>query len=601
MQLKRFGSFLALVVIASSAYFPSAHAWNNSTFGVLNLSGIGGDNLYGIATDPSGNIYMSGYTSNQIDVDPSPTSSVTLTTAGSADVFVAKYTSAGDLIWGKSFGGSTAEYPYGMDVDSSGNVYITGTFQNTVDFDPSAATANLTSKGNADIFIVKFSTSGNFLWVKQIGGTQEERATSLTLDSGNNILITGFFNQTIDFNPAPLETVTSTGLVVVDIFVLKLNSDGLYQWAKQIGDTDQDMGQAIAVDSSDNVYVTGKYRGSPDFDPGVGTATLVGSSNDAIFILKLTSAGAFTFAKSFANSSNDEGSSIEVDASGNIYSVGVFQGTLDFDPGAGTANLTSAGFTEGYISKLDSSGNYLWAKAIGGTDYDQANVVSLDSSGNPLIGGYFSGTVDFDPGAGINSITAAQVSDGYVLKLSAAGDLLWVSAFRGQGSQTIIAIDFTSTGYPLIGGHFNQQIDFDPSTSVTLNFYPSSSFNNVFLVRLAPDGTLSPATLIDKAAFNSLGLSGGGIVATFRTSATLVANVNVAAKVSFQSNGKYLPGCRNLIASGSGTNFSASCTWKPSIRGSALITAIAVPTAAGVSAGTSFPINLVVTNRSGKR
>jgi hypothetical protein len=601
MRQTKFGKLIAPLVISLSLLTPSANAWNTSTFGVINLAGAGGDLSYSQAIDSSGNIYLTGVTTNRIDLDPSPTSAFTIVSNGGSDVFLAKYNSNGDFLWGLSFGGTSNETPNGLAVDTAGNVYLTGNFENTTDFDPSAATLSITSNGSVDLFVSKFSTSGSFLWVKRIGGSLEERSNSIAIDSNNNLLVTGFYNLAIDFNPAPLETATLTSLGGINLFVLKLNSDGLYVWAKNVNSSDTVEGKAIVVDGSDNLIVTGRYRGSPDFDPGPGNAVLAGGATDSAFILKLTSVGAFVFAKSFANASNVSGTSVKADSNGAIYTVGYFDASLDLDPNSGTINVTAAGLTDVFISKIDASGNTLWGKSIGGSSYDAARTVALDSSGNPVVGGYYSSTVDFDPGAGVYSLTSVALYDAFVWKLNAFGEFLWVSPFTGQGSQKITTITFTSSGYLLVWGDFDSQIDFDPSSSVTLNFYPNSNFSNVFLVRLAPDGSLSPATLIDKAVFNSLGLSGGGIVATFRSSTTLVANVNVAAKVSFQANGKFLPGCRNLIASGSGTNFSASCTWKPAIRGSALITGIAIPTAPGISAGTSTPIGLVVANRSVKR
>ena len=572
-----------------------ANAWNQSTFAAQAYGGGGFETTVGIATDAAGNIYSTGTLAGAIDVDPSPTSTATLSqVGGGVDIWITKFNSSGEYIWGKVFGGTDSDLPYGIDVDSNGNVFVVGTYAGTVDFDPGAGTTSRTSRGNDDNFVIKLTTDGNFAWVKEFGGANEERATAVVLDSNNNILITGLYNGNVDFNPAPLETNTVAG-GVIDVFVLKLDPNGGYLWAKGLGGSNEDIGEAIAVDTNDNVYATGRYRNSVDFDPGSGVTTLSGSSTGGGFILKLTSSGNFGFARVFDGTGLDVGLEIEVDSSGNILTAGQFQSTVDFDPGAGTANLTTSPSSAVFLLKLDSSGNYLWAKSWGGsgdTPYD----LKITSSNDVLLSGDYLGTVDFDPNAGTSNYTVQDTTDGFILKLDSSGNFVWVSTLRGSQSQQPRVMELISGGYILVAGVF-YQIDFNPSVSVAL-IANASSGSDLFLMRLASDGSLSPANLIDKAIFASLGISGGGTVATFRSSTSLVAEVNVAARVSFLSNGKYISGCRNLLATGSGTSFTATCTWKPSVRGSAVITAVAVPTTAGISSGVSTPLGTVVRNRT---
>ena len=590
---------ISLVIVAGLLFLTHstipANAWNQSTFAAQTYGGGGFETTVGIATDAAGNIYSTGTLAGAIDVDPSPTSTATLSqVGGGVDIWITKFNSSGDYIWGKAFGGTDGDVPYGIDVDSNGNVFVVGTYAGTVDFDPGAGTTSRTSRGNNDNFVVKLTTDGNFAWVKEFGGANEERATAVVLDSNNNILITGLFNDNVDFNPAPLETNTVTGNYA-DGFVLKLDPNGGYLWAKGFGGSSADYGEGIAVDSNNNVYVTGRYTGNVDFDPGAGITTIAGSATNGAFILKLNSDGNFGFARGFDGTGQDVGLEIEVDSGGNILTAGQFQSTVDFDPGAGTANLTTSPSSAVFLLKLDSSGNYLWAKSWGGsgdTPYD----LKITSSNDVLLSGDYLGTVDFDPNAGTSNYTVQDTTDGFILKLDSSGNFVWVSTLRGSQSQQPRVMELISGGYILIAGVF-YAIDFNPSISVALIAYASSG-SDLFLMRLASDGSLSPANLIDKAIFASLGISGGGTVATFRSPTSLVAEVNVAARVSFLSNGKYISGCRNLLATGSGTSFNVTCTWKPSVRGSAVITAVAVPTTAGISSGVSTPLGTVVRNRT---
>src|SRR5262249_14945501 len=159
-----------------------------------------------------------------------------------------------------------------------------------------------------------------------------------------------------------------------------------------------DIGYSIAVDASGNVYTTGFFHGTVDFDPGSGTKNLVATgSNTDIFISKLDASGNYVWAKKIGGNTADIGYSIAFDASGNVYTTGSFQGTVDFDPGTGTQNLVASGSTEIFISELDASGNFVLAKHMGGGLYGYGQCIKVDASGNIYTTGYFSGTADFDP------------------------------------------------------------------------------------------------------------------------------------------------------------------------------------------------------------
>jgi hypothetical protein len=321
------------------------------------------------------------------------------------------------------FGGTSNDSGYSIAVDSSGNVYTTGFFEGTVDFDPGAGTTTLTSAGSADVFVSKLDSSGALVWAKSFGGASNDVGRSIAVDSSGNVYTTGFFEGTVDFDPgAGTSNLTSAG--GADVFVSKLNSSGVLVWAKSFGGASLDVGISIAVDSSGNVYTTGYFQGTADFDPGAGTSNLTSAGDFDIFVSKLDSSGNFVWAKSFGAAAVDTGNSIAVDSSGNVYTTGIFAGTVDFDPGAGTTTLTSAGSVDIFVSKLDSSGALVWAKGFGGASLDVGNSIAVDSSGNVYTSGYFNGTADFDPGAGTSTLTSAGGADIFVLKLTSSGEAL---------------------------------------------------------------------------------------------------------------------------------------------------------------------------------
>jgi len=238
-----------------------------------------------------------------------------------------------------TFGGTSSDGGEGIAVDSSGNSYITGYFQGTIDF----GGGDVTSAGSNDIFVLKLNSSGTFQWVSTFGGTSSDGGEDITVDSSGNSYITGYFKATVDFGAG---NVTSAGSD--DIFVLKLNSSGTFQWVSTFGDTSFDVGRGIAVDSSGNSYITGYFGGTVDF--GGGDVTSAGGYD--IFVLKLNSSGTFQWVSTFGGTSVDRGEAITIDSSGNSYITGYFQATVDF----GGGDVTSAGNNDIFVLKLNSSG-----------------------------------------------------------------------------------------------------------------------------------------------------------------------------------------------------------------------------------------------------
>jgi len=393
------------------------------------------------------------------------------------------YGQAPKWLWAKAIGGYWgSDAGQSMTVDASGNVYTSGHFEGgTVDFDPGAGIFNLTNDGNAFIFISKLDPSGNFVWAKAIGGFW---SYSIALDASNNIYITGVFNHTADFDPgAGTYNLTSAGWD--DIFISKLDSLGNFVWAKRIGGANYDRGSSIAVDpASGDVYITGTFQGTLDFDPGPGTYNL---ATGGVFISKLDAFGNFVWAKRIGGGSfYDRGQSIALDVFSNVYTAGTFyQGTADFDPGPGVFNLTSVGISSTFISKLNSSGNFVWAKQFEGASL---NCLGIDhASGDIYTTGGFNGMVDFDPGVGVFNLTA--IRDGsFISKLNSSGNFVWAKAIDGISYSLAITVDPASRNVYTTGS-FGGTVDFDPGPGI-FNLF-SDWFrcgDNIFISRLDKSG-----------------------------------------------------------------------------------------------------------------
>ena len=463
------------------------------------MGSTGYDKSVGIAIDASGNVYTTGYFTGTVDFDPG--AGVTnLTSAGDFDIYISKFNATGTLVWAKRLGGTGDDEASGIVVDASGNVYSTGYFAESVDFDPGAGTANLGSLSASNIYISKLDAAGNYVWAKNIGGTIDQRSQGIAVDGSGNVFTTGVFSNTLDFDPgAGVTNLTSAG--DADIFVDKLNAAGNFVWARNMGGINYDNGLAIAADASGNVYMTGTFAGTADFDPSAGTQSLVSSAaSDDNFICKLNASGIFLWAKSIGNANGDYSPSIAVDASGNVFTTGILEGTLDLDPGAGTQNLSSAGILDVYISKLDASGNYVWAKKLGGAGNDAPTSIAVDPEGSVYTTGSFGGTAeDFDPGAATHNLASAGSDDIFISKLNAAGNYVWAASMGGTSSETGVSIAVNGAGKVYLTGNISGTADFDPGTG-TQNL-SSAGDRDIFIAQYG-GGTL-PLTLLQLQANNN--------------------------------------------------------------------------------------------------
>ncbi len=390
--------------------------------------------------------------------------------------------------WANDFGeAGNDESGRAIAMDGSDNIYVVGYFANTVDFDPGAGTADLTSNGSKDIFIAKYDSSGNYVWAKQIGGTSFDQGIAIAIDGSGNVYTTGSFAGTADFDPG-VGTANLTSASGSGIFISKLDTDGNYIWADQMSTIfSPALGAGIKVDSSGNVYTSGYFNNTIDFDPGAGTANLTSAGDADIFISKLDSSGNYVWAKQLGGTGGDSLNAVALDSAGSsVYLTGSFTGTADFDPSAGTANLTSAGSSDIFVAKLDSAGNYVWAKRIGNTAADLGYGIDLDSNDNVYTTGEFALTVDFDPGAGTANLTTVGQQDIFILKLDSSGNYVWAKNMDSTGYSFGTALTVDSSDNIYTTGEFQNTVDLDPGVG-TVGF---TSFGNadVFVSELDSSG-----------------------------------------------------------------------------------------------------------------
>jgi hypothetical protein len=432
-----------------------------------------------IATDAAGNVYVTGQFEGTVDFDPGP-AAVNLISLGGNDVFVAKYSPSGALVWARQAGGTNDEVGFGITVDCVGNVYTTGQFRGRADFDPGPGTLNRTSLGDTDIFVWKLDRDGNLVWAHRQGDRGPDAGRAIAVDGQGNVHTTGSFTGEVDFDPGSA-TFFVTSASTNDAFVWKLHSDGSFVWARPLASRDQAEGFGIALDSQDNVYTTGSFLDTAD----VGITSNGGRD---IFVWKLSRDGLLVWARSAGSTGIDGGTAIAVDQFGNAYTTGRFAGNVDFDPAAGPpANLISNNSTgDAFVWRLNSNGTYGWASRLGSSSFDgdEGRGIAV-TTGRVHVTGFFRLTPTFDPAPSQPiALTSAGIRDVFVWKLSTAGANVGAYSLgdnrndEGRG----IAV---SGGYLHTTGYFQNTPDFDPGAG-TFNLSSSGGSLDGFVWKSLP-------------------------------------------------------------------------------------------------------------------
>ena len=394
------------------------------------LGGAGNVFVQKIKTDATGNIYVSGYFTGSNDFDPGTATLIKSSISGSADVFVLKLASTGDLVWVKSFGGSLGDYLTSLDIDTLGNIYTTGYFMGTANFDPNG-NSNFSSNGGQDIFIQKLDNNGNLLWVHSFGNSRSDQGRIVKVDNDNNVYLGGYFENSIDFDPGEGDA-TRTDNGSSDAFLQKLDQNGNLIWIKTFGGSNTDLVQDIDFDSQGNIFITGDFRVSVEFDPGNETSTATSNGDYDVYIEKLDSQGDFVWVRTFGSTSEDRPTGLSVDQNGDVIAVGYFQENMNLDPNGTSWWLENNGLNDFFISKLSSNGDLIWAGSAGSRQHDVIHGVSLSPDGNVLTTGYYQESVDFNLNTTSSLLITVDLGVDFFVHNLCYG-LVWYADIDGDG------------------------------------------------------------------------------------------------------------------------------------------------------------------------
>ena len=492
--------FSALIFLLST----TTSSGQQVTWG-FNIGGTGIDYSQGSHIDAAGNVYVCGdFRGTNVDFDPSPGTALR-SSNGQSDAYVAKYTSTGQYLLCITFGGSNLDRVQSVSTDPAGNIYITGFFRGpNVDFDPSAATAFLSSNGDAggdpgyggDVFVAKYSPTGQYIWAFHVGGTLiGDNGIVIKNDAAGNAYVGGYFFESVDFDPSPASAVLNlnngTG------FIAKYNTNGQYQWALNFGAPNISNSMFdLALDGGGNVYAVGYFQGTNiDFDPSAAVAPMSSAGFYDAFVAKYTTNGQYVFSFRIGGVGADVTRGVTIDNAGNFYIVGDFTGSnIDFDPSPSTANVSSNGSADVFVAKYTSAGQYVWAFNAGSGGTELGWRIDNDNNSIFITGGFF-GVSDFNPSPAIDNLTSNGGADVFLAKYTFNG--VYECAFNVGSSSDDYGLDIKVAGTDrfYLAGYFRGSVDFAPTASnFTLN---SNGVDDIFLIKYYwPPNTLPTGTVV---------------------------------------------------------------------------------------------------------
>ncbi len=426
---------------------PPTHAWSK---------GFGGTNTdwpADVAVDGSGNIFLTGRFQNSINFG-----GATLSGKGKHDVFVASFTPAGKHRWSRSFGTADTDYGWSVATDSSGNVYLSGQFLGTTNFGGGAVTSKW-----SDCFVASFDSNGKYRWAKHFGGSQHDSGYAVAVDGANNIYLTGYYTSLAGFGAANLPNAKNQSP-----YVASFDSTGKHRWSKGFPAAIHGVGVDLAADNAGRIYVTGRYSGSVNLGGSLHSSK--GATD--IFVTSFDSTGKHRWSKGFGSASTDYAEGVDVDSAGNVYLTGSAQGALNFGGGP----LANKGSWDIYLASFDSTGKHRWSKGIGGVSADMGYGVAVDKAGNLHLTGSFMSALDLGGGP----LVSKGSSDLYVASYTSLGKHRWSRRLGGPKGETGKGVAVDASGGIYVTGYF--------LGTTPLGGAPISSNGgfDIFLMKLTP-------------------------------------------------------------------------------------------------------------------
>jgi len=403
------------------------------TFWTTQLGTNQDDYIKAILEDDNGDFLLTGRTKSSFTSE---------TNLGLWDIFLLNVDSQGNIQWEKQIGTNMDDYAEAMVIDSNNQIYIAGKSKGDLE--------NI-NQGGSDVILIKTDSTGDVQWQRQIGTSGEDWAFAVAVDSTNDVYVAGK-------TAGSLESQTNLG--GNDIFLVKYDSQGTLQWTKLFGTVENDVAYAIAIDSSDNIYLAGHTEGQ------LGSEVYKGERD--IFVLKLDTAGKVQWRRQLGSDQDDYTRGITVDVFGNVlvtgYSYGDFAKTYD------TVSDENVGGSDLVTFKLDGSGELLWVAQEGSDKDELGKSLILDGNGDLFVTGLTEGSMDCKSNQGFSDIL--------LLKFDSTGSRKWMQQFGAVSLDYAKGVILNSQDELILAGWTNGSLDGNISEGK----------NDVLLVKYNRDG-----------------------------------------------------------------------------------------------------------------
>lgn len=340
------------------------------------FGGADKDYATGVAMDGLGTTFVTGHFQKATTLE-----SVQLTSVGLSDLFVAALDREGKVVWAHSLGGPGADEARAIAAGAQGEIYVTGSFSGTVDFDPGPGRTELTSAGSGgDAFLAKLNAEGQLVWARRLGGSLGDVGLAVTADS-KGAVVTGSFQGKLEL-PSPSRPLEAAGRE--DAFVARFDAAGQLLWARRIGGAQSDAARGAALAADGSLWLVGSFEEKADFGPEGGSMALASAGKTDGFLVHLDAAGGLLWSGSFGGPAADAPEEVAVNGTG-VAVIGQFSGTADLAPGAATMSFSSSGKTDVFVSRFTTSGQLRWVRRLGEKFDDFGHGVELDRFGNTII------------------------------------------------------------------------------------------------------------------------------------------------------------------------------------------------------------------------
>jgi hypothetical protein len=443
------------------------------------------DRIYAVTYDSIGNVYICGKFSGTVDFDPSAKSDL-YASAGKTDAFLAKYSRFGEFQWVRTLGGAENDAGTALTTDSANNVYIIGTFSDTIAVDAKTGT-NLTSPNGTGAFICQFTSAGEFGWARSFSGNEDASGYAAGFDPVGNVYVAGSFSGQVTFNALEgKDKFTAYGLR--DGFITKLTTAGTYVWTAIVGGAAVDEVTAMAVEPTGIIYITGYFGSVFDLDPGATTENVTAFGISDVFLVKLNPSGQKVWGKTIGGAGKEQAYAVAVNDLGEVAIGGTFEQSFDFDSSSASDVHISGGKTDGFVTRYTSAGVYRWTRVFGGTGDDQVNGLAFDTESNLYVAGGFSGQTNFMRSFGGSDLkTSVGLMDAFATRITDTGGYGATVKVGGLKDDVANTISFSRIDLTLYwGGSFQETANLDPRLN-KIETHNAFGGDDCFLIRTTAD------------------------------------------------------------------------------------------------------------------